>query len=460
MPSSPALPETLKSITATKIAELARQQKTFEEKRENAFSSAREEHDPLKKVDVVLNGAKRLNAIPESDAGENGDYGVRKALTNYAGNLQNKDLFLNQARVDPSFSKAVLRGIGEDLTQNLTLGSIRHRHALFFSTDWLSNPQNPTGEGTAVSAEDVSMEDPASFEEVGRQEMHEQRAQWESLVFDESTVNTSTVKAYLDNLDKTARLALEELRREVRQTCKDLQFDGSLFSIESLKLTVKSLLRTDLLSDDKNAILREFSRNKEVLSDIVDVLNMRFDVMQEWQWTNQDGIALEMRRQLNGKYRVFMDEDVLDGLFLHTIGTRFAVLFRSVFTKFFFSHAWRRSSKNVSKADRDRRSYFLGEGQFDLGRHGLSTNGVQNRRQATFAKDHFLTQLPMVEAEGARAYDDDSDDIPSGLDRTGVSRNRKGRLEIKHSLLHLLVTEGLIATKFHGQFRVCRSDFK
>lgn len=460
MPSSSALPETLKSITATKIAELGRQQRTFEEKKQHIFSAAKEKANPQDKVDVVLNGSSRLNGIPESDSGENGDYGDRIAYTDYAGDLQNKQLFVNQAKLDQSFSEGILREIGEGLENRLTLESIRHEHALFFSnlvTDWLSNPQNPSDEAKASHAGDTSMEDSASFEEVGRKEMHEQRAQWESLVFSESKTNADTIKTYLDDLfwtDKTARLALEDLRKKFRITCTDLQFGGAKFSIESLKLTIKGLLRTDLLSDDKNAILREFSRNKEVLSEVVDVLNMRLDFMEEWRWTNQDGISLEMRRQLNGKYRVFMDEDVLDGLLLHRIGMQFAVLFRTVFTDFFNSRAWRQCSKSISKLDRDRRSYFLGESKSIIGRYNVATNGVQSRRRETFAKDYFLTQLPIEEAEGARAYDDDSDD------GAPPSTDRKGPLEIKHSLLHLLITEGLIATKFEGQFCAVRSDFK
>lgn len=68
-----------------------------------------------------------------------------------------------------------------------------------------------------------------------------------------------------------------------------------------------------------------------------------------------------MRRQLNGKYRVFMDEDVLDALMLHGIGLRWAVHFKEAFTEFFESRAWLRSDRSIPNINKERREYFLGE---------------------------------------------------------------------------------------------------
>lgn len=65
-----------------------------------------------------------------------------------------------------------------------------------------------------------------------------------------------------------------------------------------------------------------------------------------------------------------------------------------------------------------------------------------------------MTQLPEDIDEGARTYDGVSDD------EAGTERLRKDPLETKHSLLHLLITESLLATRLHGKFTVIRSDFK
>ena len=154
-----------------------------------------------------------------------------------------------------------------------------------------------------------------------------------------------------------------------------------------------------------------------------------------------------MRKQLNGKYRVFMDEDVLDALMLHAIGLRWAVQLKQVFTTFFQSRAWLQSDRAIPKADKERREYFLGEES-----SRSSDCNVQSKRRSQYAENYFMTQLPEDLSEGARKYDGDSDDETEKL--------RKGPLETKQSLLHLLITESLLATRLHGEFTVIRSDFK
>lgn len=56
MPSSSALPEILKSITAAKVSKLVRHQKTCEEKKWKTFESAKVDTKSLAKVGRVLKG--------------------------------------------------------------------------------------------------------------------------------------------------------------------------------------------------------------------------------------------------------------------------------------------------------------------------------------------------------------------------------------------------------------------
>jgi hypothetical protein len=51
------------------------------------------------------------------------------------------------------------------------------------------------------------------------------------------------------------------------------------------------------------------------------MLNMKYKDLKNWSWDAGDaGMPVEPRRQLNGKYRIMMDEDVLQALLLHYIG--------------------------------------------------------------------------------------------------------------------------------------------
>ncbi|KAL9118678.1 MAG: hypothetical protein Q9187_004775 [Circinaria calcarea] len=86
-----------------------------------------------------------------------------------------------------------------------------------------------------------------------------------------------------------------------------------------------------------------------------------------------------------------MRENVSQALFLHFTGIKWAVLFKKLFSEFFDSPAWERQTE-MTKSDRDRRSYFLGETS--------KTFGIEHERRSKFKNPYFLSQLPDEEEEG------------------------------------------------------------
>ena len=118
----------------------------------------------------------------------------------------------------------------------------------------------------------------SSFEDIGRKEMHEQRAQWESLVFSKKETDSNTINGYLSKLfisNKASTRALSDLRGQIQRFGANFATGSCQFDTDFLETTIKGLSMSDLLSEEKNAILKTFSSNKEVLSEICDVLNMR-----------------------------------------------------------------------------------------------------------------------------------------------------------------------------------------
>jgi hypothetical protein len=443
--SASTLPTTLKSITATKIVELKKQRRVFEESKSAIGQEVKQRKLGLEKTQALVDGTSRLESVRILTDSESDDDAVDYSRSSKAGELRNARRLLHQASVDPAFPGRAVEKIFHDITTTLDLKSVQHQHAQFFSelvTEWISNP-----EGEVASMDTDS--GPSSFEKVGREEMHEQRAEWERIVFNKTDIDVDALNAYLEKLFKSHKpvtKAHDDMRRAISAFCHALKND-ELFDTDSLKVAIKGLIASDLLSDDKKAILKTFSSNREVLKEVADVLNMRFNSLETWNWTNvNSAIYLEQRRQLNGKYRVFMDEDVLDALLIHVIGMRWANEFKSRFTVFFNTYAWQRSNNVIPLADRERREWFLGQNE------NVSKN-VPNARREAYARDYFMTQLPETMAEGYRGYDDESDD--------GV-RPRKNPLEIKHGLLHLLITETLLARHLRANrpYTVIRSDFK
>ena len=445
-----ALPTTLKSVTLTKLAELKKQRDAFEGTKHTIRAGVKRCSNELEATELLVSGACRMENV-RIFSDESSDDEAQYSRSTKVSKLANSQRLVRQAKVDPAFPRAAIKRVFDELNNDFNLQSLQHQHAQFFSelvTEWVSNPEDSID---TTEGQDANIED-SSFEAVGRKEMHEQRKEWGKIVFTAAETDTTALNVYLVNLfkaDKTVQKAHDDLKKSVSKYCQVLRNDDELFDTNSLTISIKGLLAADLLSDEKKAILKTFSSNKEVLKEVADVLNMRFRSLETWHWTLINGaIPLEQRRQLNGKYRVFMDEDVLDALLVYAIGMRWATHFRQVFMSFYNSYAWHRTTNTVPLHDRERREWFLG-------RDASTTRTVQALRTDAYSRDYFMTQLPETVQEGVRGYDDSEDSVE-------VVSQRKHPLETKHSLLHLLVTEVLLARHLHPDrtHSVIRSDFR
>ncbi|KAJ5511838.1 reverse transcriptase [Penicillium expansum] len=414
-----ALPQTLKSITATKISELSKQRVLFDRRKTEILAVANAAPDRRTHAQALLDGISRLKGYKEDSLdkddldldADSSDKESDDILTSRGvGRLQPEDhknirRFLLQSRHDPSISQAALQGRIDQLEKELRYLEIKHEH-----------------------------------------KMHEQRATWESLVFTAAThVDEDAIRTYLNDLfthSKLSQQALKDLRTSIESFGKDLASKGEWLDVDELKWVSGALLKSDILSDEKTAILKEFMRNNEVAQEVADVLNMRIASLESWTWTGDaEGIPVEMRRQLNGKYRVFMDEDLLDALLLQYIGTMWAVKLRKVFETFLGSNAWKTLREDIPENHKEMRKHFLGRGaNNDSGR-------INELRRETYADEYFMSQLPTSTAEGAREYDD-------------AESGEKTVLDTKHSLLHLLITESIIHKHQRGDFTAVRSDFE
>ena len=442
-----ALPITLRSITATKIAEVKKQREQFEEVKHEIEQDIKNQATTYQRAVHLLKGIAKLdNVYMFERSGGNASTFVFSGVESRRQKLSNQSRLLYQSQVDPAFPQVIVEQIEQDLKEDLQLRANRHAHAQFFSelvTEWIG-ADKPKNKESASS----------KFEHVGRKEMHEQRQQWEDIVFSKKTVDVSTIETYLSKLflpdDQWVNDATEAIRKS-SETFSQQFADKEPFDIHTLKVQIKGLIATDLLSHTKVGILKTFLSNNEVLKEVADVLNMRFKSLVKWNWTLENGaINVEQRRQLNGKYRVFMDQDVLDAILVHYVGIEWAVHFRAVFKTFFKSHAWQREQEALSTKVHDRCQWFLGSDTF--------SSNIETLRRNTYEADYFMTQLPeAVNSSSRNAYANDDDDPDDGTPST-----QKNPLEIKHNLLHLLVTEAMLARHQRPEINhgIIRSDFK
>ena len=225
-------------------------------------------------------------------------------------NLTNLDFWLQQAKKDPSFSLEIAQGWVETLKEHIQLNTTRIDAAKLFGVlfnEWLGS-----GDSVALAyqagADDENLPDIASdgassdFVEVGRKELYEQKEKFQSIIFEDHPIDAEKLKAYLEDLfaSEEGAKALEKLRKEIKSFSKYLQ--RAVITTVDVKNAIKGLLASGLMNEEKRTTLKAFEENPTVLDEVTSVLNMRMASLDSWSWP-KEGIVVEFRRHLNGKYR-------------------------------------------------------------------------------------------------------------------------------------------------------------
>ncbi|TRX98791.1 hypothetical protein FHL15_000133 [Xylaria flabelliformis] len=485
--------ETLQEITNTKLEELSKRRSEFETTKANIISRLENETDPLRRLDLLSQGVKESYAMKTTKAGEI-----------LPGQSKNPDLelelkhlknFMAQSRYDPSITPQLMRDWEESLLRHLNMQSSKLEYASLYAqlvTEWLSTEKAVTG-----GREDADMAE--GFEDVGDSMKREARQRWEKVVFEPAGVDERTLKAYLSRLfglqdeGKPAKAkALEQLRDKLSRFENTLAAPGQ-FNNATLTWVINGLLASDLLTDERREVLRDFLGNPTILAEVSDVLNMRLASLSTWSWG--ESVHLEQHRKITGVYDVRMHEDVLQAIFLQYIGVKWSVFLKSAFREFRrFDGAWKSSEKSIPQLDQKRREYYLG---FSTHRKG----SVDSARDKIYRKHYFMANLmghdeqkqsfvegeeeanysvglpgkPQQQKHKKRAYmacvaapktatatahrkpnsrseseDDDSDCDPK----------ERRPMEDKQRLIRLLSAEIAINTKLHGEVTAFRSGFE
>ncbi|KAL8964129.1 MAG: hypothetical protein Q9183_004677 [Haloplaca sp. 2 TL-2023] len=478
--------QTLQKITYTKLDELEKKRMVFEEQRRQTMVLVTQKPDAVKKVTALAQGMKNCFAIST----DRNDRIIRGSCDNrrLEVDLGNLDRFLSQSRYDPSISTDVVEKWQQTLLRHLGVQSVKYEYASLYGNltkQWLSVKENKADEDTEMS----------EYEHVSGGKKMESRREWERTAFEPAKVDKSAITAMLrstfaiDNDDSNnMREALLTLRHKVEKF-EQAMAEPRVFNRKNLPEILKSLLASDLLSEDKRDAVRDFAKNSTILDEIADVLNMRMTSLHDWSWGRE--VLLEARRQLNGNYNIYMDEDLLQAIFLHYIGLRWSVFWKSVLREFRASEGvWKGSKSSMKASEQKHREYYLGP---------LKKGATYNsRRQIIYRQGYFLSQL--LDREFQERYQDEGDEeaepevlmaIGSKRERTkqtarkdtgGAVRRRQlasksmtqrqqeqdedeagqfkptNVMDAKQRLLHLLSSEILIKTRLHSGLTCFKSQ--
>ncbi|KAL8805757.1 MAG: hypothetical protein Q9182_001790 [Xanthomendoza sp. 2 TL-2023] len=502
-----AYSQTLHGITNIKLEELAKDRTNFQQQHQQLLEAVQLEPNGVARLGILSAGIKSCFSISTSaypsPRGTNGHSRVEI-------DVQNLDRFLVQARCDPSLSQNTLEKWQQIMLRHLQTQSLKFDYASLYgqlTTEWLSAKREPAA---ATGDEDAQME---TFEHVPPSKKLEVRLKWEKSAFEPVAVNQAAINDMLHSLfestpDYSRHLlrAMEVLRKQVEGFERELA-SSSNFHPNSLRWTIKSLLSSDLLDDSKRDALRDFLGNEIILKELADVLNMRMAALDNWTWGSE--VLLEERRQLSGNLNIYMQEDVIQAIFLQYIGIRWSVFWKKALGSFRKSPGvWKSSQTSIPTLDRKRREFYLGAVR--------DYPSVNSKRLIRYLNGYFLSQL--LDAENHEANDEEGEEeadiegiplqqgaprkrkmqapghmqaprqmqaarvhaqamaqsaartqqasasstapkaIPSLIEHEGTDYKPKNAMEAKQNLLHLLSTDILVTTRIHGTITCFRSQ--
>ncbi|EFQ27970.1 uncharacterized protein GLRG_03114 [Colletotrichum graminicola M1.001] len=426
MASSDILSQTLHTITSVKLSQLDKQKASYEAGKRALLDDAAHETDHRKRAKLLVDRSEKLPAMNSLD-------------DSTLVSVDNLKRFVQQADYDPCISESLLNDYESAMRNELDVQSAKYRYAELYGklvNEWIS----------AGKAADQDSE--AGFVPVGREEMHRQRATWEEYVFQAKETDGQAIKSYLGRLfarSKDVDRAFEALKDRIAAFQE--RWDGRThFSEHSLKNTIRGLLRTDILTDQKRTTLNDFLSNEVVLSEIADVLNMRMQTRQTWAW--DEPTVVEQRRQLNGRYRFYPDEDLLQAIFIHYVGKQWAVEMRGALVAFIESPGVDKDAATRMSKEEGRRWRFF-----------TRTPGATESRMSVvgqlskhYKKEVFLDQLPDSATEKRGGYGSDG--------KEEADDTRKSHVAVAQNLLHLIQSEIIMRTRLGDDTTVIRSDLK
>jgi hypothetical protein len=272
--SSSVFSSTLQDITTTKLSELSRRRTIFEDQKSSLLTSAQLQSNQKQRLAILVEGLKQCFAAKTAKRKRGDRHGGAGRIISGSTDdprlevmLKNFERFLEQARYDPSISPKLLGDWEQSLLKRLDVQSLKYQYAALYGqlvTEWLSAEKQ---ESAADTSSDDAME---GFEEINTVARDASRAEWEELVFEPYQTDEAAIAEYLRKLfgkngkNKQAVKALEALRKEVEAFEIHLSSPGQ-FNESVLRWTIKGLLNSNLLSEEKNAVLKDFLASSVIL---------------------------------------------------------------------------------------------------------------------------------------------------------------------------------------------------
>lgn len=323
----PKISSELVQASQLKIEELTRTKESFEKRYRDITATNDANYDTLQRVTALLDQIKTFDPYLEKQ-----------------DDLLIISRYLEQAKDDRSVSQAKLKKFEEQLLNKIAT----HQNCLDIS--WLhaellkeAIDARPSSTSVAAKLEKVSLED--EFEMV-EQELDEEHEKFEKNTFSSSQINVEEFEKYLATLfeDAACQQALDILREDI-ELFGDCFISGAReMNDEDVEWCIRDLLERRSLSDEHITKLQGFLSSPAALRELRSTLNMKS--VRHWNWNNAErGLPVTARLNSDGRYRIVIDEDILDVIFLHTLAIGWSTKLKEYLTNMASTiNVWRRNS--------------------------------------------------------------------------------------------------------------------
>jgi hypothetical protein len=429
------LSQTLHSITLTKIRELEKLTASYQSRKKTVLDKVSEHGlDQRGRIACLIEGLQKLHPSYLFDS-----------------DVSNISRFNSLAEYDASLGPELLDSYEERLQSHLEIRSREQGLAALYSqllTEWMEAKTNSDDE---VENEDDSSD---NFEVIERQKQRLQELcdKFEEVCFTpqhtDKDLIIKTLTMLYEDAGKKGDADLKTFRSGIQLEGRGLVLNTTPFNKETLQWCIKSILDQTLLSEAKQKTLRDFQQNDIVLDEIADVLNMRWQDLENWEWfAGSNGIQVMPRRDLSGKYRIWQDEDVLQAILTQYIGVKWSVaLKRTLRAQVQGATTWKEPKPtNSERLAAERWEYFTSF---------LKPNSYQEELRSQWIDNFLCVALPMRETDyfGGTYNDDENKSEDIGMDKNSGN--------IKQRLFHRLASELFLTQKIHGEVAVIQTDLQ
>jgi hypothetical protein len=405
----PSLNQILYEVTSEKIMELQRQKDVLDRHYSGVLEKADASRDLLQEIEVLYQGIKEAPVQQKTNI-----------------NMESARLFIENVAKDSSTSEQLLRHWIDSFRKEIQYSTCKCTYSYIYGKslrDELSEAETPALDTEFYVVSKEKKEQMTEREKTIKE--------LEERVFEAGQINSDGFKAFLDKTfdmeEVKIKKVLDRSRKDTEEFCKNMLEND--MTVWELKNCVEGLLGCDLLNSEKQATLRQLKESEPYLQDLATLLSSRIKAVKYWNWPEK-GVYVDVRRSIAGRYRAFLDEDIITALFLQYIGVRFAVHLKSELIKM----------------------YNIGDRPVSLRRGSGPPSqgpGIDTLRHTTHW-NNLLSVLPdSQQAQANFAYE-----YNEGSENTAVN--------IKNSLIHLLATEAQLhkLIKPDQPFTVVRTDME